>query len=423
MHGGRFIPAHAGTTPGPTPTRTSTTVHPRACGDHGASLCPAAGRNGSSPRMRGPRRGSQRDRVSARFIPAHAGTTNEAVDGARGVAVHPRACGDHCTSASVRSGDDGSSPRMRGPLGGQQPRRPRARFIPAHAGTTAAVRTQPTTCAVHPRACGDHIQRLDRAPSRSGSSPRMRGPQQQATARVVIYGFIPAHAGTTREAVPGATRPAVHPRACGDHAGPMFSALSKGGSSPRMRGPRLVGAALGLGVRFIPAHAGTTHRARAVRRRQPVHPRACGDHGASAFLRDAQGGSSPRMRGPREARSGASARWRFIPAHAGTTPRRPRSPRRSAVHPRACGDHEPQARQISTASGSSPRMRGPPCASAAGVHPPRFIPAHAGTTRLRWAGSRGRTVHPRACGDHGASAFLKDAQGGSSPRMRGPPLP
>ena len=168
-------------------------------------------------------------------------------------------------------------------------RGPECRFIPAHAGNSAARSPPPGRCSVHPRACGELAARgrADHAESAvhpracgelvsigasfvtsTGSSPRMRG----------TPGF---HCGPTEE-------PPVHPRACGE-LGPDQEADS---SSPTLRGTRH------LDSRQQPA--------------QPVHPRACGE------TRDSRPSVHPRacciLRR-------CWCRQRFIPAHAGSSPR------------------------------------------------------------------------------------------------------
>jgi len=419
----RFIPAHAGTTGRRCPRALARPVHPRACGDHTITLDAPATADGSSPRMRGPRTGHQRRARGRRFIPAHAGTTRTNTRPTRCTAVHPRACGDHLFSTDVVLAPTGSSPRMRGPHVGRRLGAGVRRFIPAHAGTTPRA---PRSCgggAVHPRACGDHAHALRRG---------MAGLR-----------FIPAHAGTTFERYEVRADPEVHPRACGDHGTTFHPRASAIGSSPRMRGPP--GRAAGVAVlqRFIPAHAGTTAPRVGVdgalaRRFLPAH---AGTTRGGAVLVLATSGSSPRMRGPHGPSAHHRARLRFIPAHAGTTWTHVVHTLPATVHPRACGDHQLPSMMVSSASGSSPRMRGPLEARGRFLHPPRFIPAHAGTTSSCVCVTGAPAVHPRACGDHCASAMRRSATAsvhpracgdhagapvllchgiGSSPRMRGP---
>jgi hypothetical protein len=131
-------------------------------------------------------------------------------------------------------------------------------------------------------------------------------------------------------------------------------------------------------------------------------------------------GSSPRVRGTRDlARAGVSdCRFtprmrgtpgpikfeaqiiRFIPAHAGNTSERQRTPRAPPVHPRACGEHSLPPGDSAVEAGSSPRMRGTRAQAGAPDVRRRFIPAHAGNTLSDLAQGHRLSVHPRACGEH-----------------------
>ena len=92
------------------------------------------------------------------------------------------------------------------------------------------------------------------------------------------------------------------------------------GSSPRVRGTQFRGRGEPLLHRFIPACAGNTYPSSATPRRNPVHPRVCGEHGPVLTPREARDGSSPRVRGTRLANRRPHFRQRFIPACAGNTP-------------------------------------------------------------------------------------------------------
>ena len=132
--------------------------------------------------------------------------------------------------------------------------------------------------------------------------------------------------------------------------------------------------------RFIPAHAGSTRRLQWRVVSRAVHPRACGEHTASRIDVAYCGGSSPRMRGARVHSDEALARVRFIPAHAGSTGIARVRRHAGTVHPRACGEHCSTCPSIPEPSGSSPRMRGAPIPKSCILSPARFIPAHAGST-------------------------------------------
>ena len=236
----------------------------------------------------------------------------------------------------------------------------RRRFIPAHAGnTTTATRA---------------------SARRAGSSPRMRGTRCRAAMSARSSGFIPAHAGNTATAPRLIHEMSVHPRACGEHRVGLFARSTASGSSPRMRGTQVYVVQHQKIGRFIPAHAGNTDFTYAVDSGLAVHPRACGEHARLALPSPPSGGSSPRMRGTRR-----PARRRGIG--------RP-------VHPRACGEHETQEQPRTPSDGSSPRMRGTLRRSDGRGGQRRFIPAHAGNTRVGCGFVGGPSVHPRACGEH-----------------------
>ena len=130
-----------------------------------------------------------------------------------------------------------------------------------------------------------------------------------------------------------------------------------------------------------------------------VHPRACGEHKCAPHGLLSSFGSSPRMRGTRGFLDFGRAAGRFIPAHAGNT--------RVALEP------------VVMSNGSSPRMRGTRGVVLAAVAEVRFIPAHAGNTRARKRTIEQQTVHPRACGEHIVPIAGFISTNGSSPRMRG----
>ena len=213
------------------------------------------------------------------------------------------------------------------------------RFIPAHAGNTTSATARRRAISVHPRACGEHSQSVSLKIVMCGSSPRMRGTLNLTAFGLECPRFIPAHAGNTRLRLSLRARLPVHPRACGEHSQSVSLKIVMCGSSPRMRGTLNL-TAFGLECpRFIPAHAGNTRLRLSLRARLPVHPRACGEHCTKKSGHRAGDGSSPRMRGTRVVTQVLAVRYRFIPAHAGNTclPGPFQSP--ASVHPRACGEH------------------------------------------------------------------------------------
>ena len=117
-------------------------------------------------------------------------------------------------------------------------------------------------------------------------------------------------------------------------------------------------------------------------------------------------------------------RWRtyalgLIPARAGKTTTRRRRSRGRTAHPRACGENIASALKNVPATGSSPRVRGKPVSRRSMTWERGLIPARAGkTSRPRRSRTCG-TAHPRACGENqGRHDRLSEARG-SSPRVRG----
>ena len=91
-------------------------------------------------------------------------------------------------------------------------------------------------------------------------------------------------------------------------------------------------------------------------------------------------GSSPPTRGTPSAGLTPTIRCRFIPAHAGNTRIASACAFASAVHPRPRGEHPRHPDHSFSRSGSSPPTRGTHNAYLLVLQSNRFIPAHAGNT-------------------------------------------
>ena len=213
-----------------------------------------------------------------------------------------------------------------------------------------------------------------------GSSPRMRGSPENATAVDHVLGIIPAHAGLTSISMYSSIPARDHPRACGAHSISRLKSRLKRGSSPRMRGSLIVDLLKDGTAGIIPAHAGLTLLLCRQDESSRDHPRACGAHVYSIVRQYIDEGSSPRMRGSPINPNIGTVTHRIIPAHAGLT--NPRCPRRTwhRDHPRACGAHRWQVLSLSRVRGSSPRMRGSLLIKVREILLVGIIPAHAGLT-------------------------------------------
>ncbi|CAB1083949.1 hypothetical protein D1AOALGA4SA_11483 [Olavius algarvensis Delta 1 endosymbiont] len=112
--------------------------------------------NGSSPRLWGTHTSEMATGGEQRFIPTPVGNTGHLARSEAAIAVHPHACGEHCSAPIDRLHNSGSSPRLWGTLA--HPRRlgVQARFIPTPVGNTNIFAPPSRGHAVHPHACGEH---------------------------------------------------------------------------------------------------------------------------------------------------------------------------------------------------------------------------------------------------------------------------
>ena len=150
-----------------------------------------------------------------------------------------------------------------------------------------------------------------------GSSPRVRG-----TARIILrygigYRFIPACAGNSRPQWTETDRFAVHPRVCGEQNTWRARVWRSAGSSPRVRGTATLAHLPRELRRFIPACAGNRASCRSAVSRRPVHPRVCGEQDPQPVRGPPYFGSSPRVRGTVKHVGALQEDRRFIPACAG----------------------------------------------------------------------------------------------------------
>jgi len=137
---------------------------------------------------------------------------------------------------------------------------------------------------------------------------------------------------------------------------------ANGGSSPRVRGTRISFLRSVVCNRFIPAGAGNAFSWAYSIVFIAVHPRGCGERHAQLLIQCQKDGSSPRVRGTLSPNGLKGKRHRFIPAGAGNAVR--------------------SLRSIAACPGSSPRVRGTPRADQLHLKIQRFIPAGAGNAAL-----------------------------------------
>ena len=212
------------------------TAHPRGGGENCADNGHRPGRSGSSPRGRG-KPWREHGRVDGDgLIPAGAGKTMSTVTRWPGARAHPRGGGENAVGRDRHGVERGSSPRGRGKPTCTIHRVRCIGLIPAGAGKTDAVATDPPPCPAHPRGGGENEERQHRPVIALGSSPRGRGKQGHKPANQLRNGLIPAGAGKTYLRDSSRTMYRAHPRGGGENAWPVPHALQAQGSSPRGRG-------------------------------------------------------------------------------------------------------------------------------------------------------------------------------------------
>ena len=232
---------------------------------------------GSSPRLRGTGFSASALSPDHRFIPAPAGNSSSAVATSSRSPVHPRACGEQRRTSRASRTSSGSSPRLRGTVGGVVPVALEVRFIPAPAGNSGHVPRSKALEPVHPRACGEQGARQRLHSATVGSSPRLRGTGENRRYLRLNLRFIPAPAGNSATASQSRRAATVHPRACGEQPSATAVVYNVTGSSPRLRGTGPPGRRGARGHRFIPAPAGNSRSRWPRSGPTPVHPRACGE--------------------------------------------------------------------------------------------------------------------------------------------------
>ena len=135
-----------------------------------------------------------------------------------------------------------------------------ARIIPAYAGSTKRRSAPILSGRDHPRVCGEHVVVGRSMRSARGSSPRMRGARLLSVRRAICCGIIPAYAGSTLPRSGRSGRRGDHPRVCGEHVEVFSEAVAEAGSSPRMRGAQGREDLHRAASGIIPAYAGSTRR-------------------------------------------------------------------------------------------------------------------------------------------------------------------
>ena len=168
------------------------------CGENYAVPREFSHASGSSPRVRGKRRGSLQAVLRVGLIPACAGKTWMCGVPSRRSRAHPRVCGENQVRRATDAASVGSSPRVRGKLRWAASALSRCGLIPACAGKTCPPPILGIALTAHPRVCGENFFEAVSTCWKRGSSPRVRGKRFHDVNAFWVSGLIPACAGKTQ---------------------------------------------------------------------------------------------------------------------------------------------------------------------------------------------------------------------------------
>ena len=233
-----------------------------------------------------------------------------------------------------------------------------------------------------------------------GSSPRVRGKHDVKRSIFALSGLIPACAGKTSRKTRLSVRRPAHPRVCGENLNHAHAVTPDQGSSPRVRGKPRWRQRATRSCGLIPACAGKTLGLGFARKLRRAHPRVCGENIVAGTEFKREKGSSPRVRGKREAGVVGDCCDRLIPACAGKTRIPFLSSTAARAHPRVCGENSGRHSIPIERRGSSPRVRGKPGNPGVNNIGTGLIPACAGKTKPRHVSTSTRWAHPRVCGEN-----------------------
>ena len=214
----RFIPTCVGNTS--TLSRCSFTkaVHPHVCGEH---IIVGSGRvpfGGSSPRVWGTHMLLGLSNPQYRFIPTCVGNTRAPPWALERPSVHPHVCGEHCWRIVGNLIQFGSSPRVWGTPSLATANLKTIRFIPTCVGNTCFAFAVGGSGPVHPHVCGEHLCPSSLCRIYYGSSPRVWGTLGEDQPGFRGYRFIPTCVGNTAAWIALGSSIAVHPHVCGEHS-------------------------------------------------------------------------------------------------------------------------------------------------------------------------------------------------------------
>ena len=272
--------------------------------------------------------------------------------------AHPRSRGADVPLTVSRMPFLGSSPLARGGLRRACGTRRSGGLIPARAGRTGGGNCRHGLDGAHPRSRGADPSGQELVDLVLGSSPLARGGPKNVPQPPRGAGLIPARAGRTLRGSPGCSPTGAHPRSRGADVFPSGELHGCLGSSPLARGGRHPGRGSHPASGLIPARAGRTSGDPSTISPKAAHPRSRGADTRQGDQEWPYPGSSPLARGGPTSTHCRRPRIGLIPARAGRTRGRRRSPRVTRAHPRSRGADHARHAQPRAPWGSSPLARG-----------------------------------------------------------------
>ncbi len=231
--------------------------------------------------------------------------------------------------------------------------------------------------------------------------------------------FTPTPVGNAVGEPVSADAGGVHPHACGECAMGELSIATCCGSPPRLWGMPEGRGESGRAHRFTPTPVGNAYLRPSQRRRQPVHPHACGECKLASIIRSIVLGSPPRLWGmPTRVRRHVRPH-RFTPTPVGNADWGNAHPVSKSVHPHACGECRRPIIADVHRHGSPPRLWGMREGGGRGCVLRRFTPTPVGNALAAQAAIYEQTVHPHACGECVLLIPINAAWLGSPPRLWG----
>ena len=191
----------------------------------------------------------------------------------------------------------GSSPRVRGTECALASASYEPGIIPACAGNSSLRLADNIAFWDHPRVCGEQKLNDDNTQRVWGSSPRVRGTEENLIVILSVTGIIPACAGNSLVKITRIFLTQDHPRVCGEQCCKNIVSELVKGSSPRVRGTVCSLLQVNRWRGIIPACAGNRSLEVPVAKSTRDHPRVCGEQKDRQPKKMPLSGSSPRVRG------------------------------------------------------------------------------------------------------------------------------